>query len=192
MLNQEIKRCYWATHHPLAQNYHDTEWGVPQYDDQYLFELLMLESAQAGLSWLTVLKKREGYRQAFAGFDYQQVAQFGEAEIAALLLNPAIIRHRAKIAAAINNAQQLLAVQAECDSFANYLWQWVDNKPVVNHWQDWREIPSHTLLSDRIAKDLKQRGFKFFGATTCYAFLQAVGVVNDHTVDCFRYIANAT
>ncbi len=187
MSNQTITRCHWANHHPLEQAYHDAEWGVPQYDDQLLFELLVLESAQAGLSWLTVLKKREGYRQAFAGFDYQQIAQFGETETTALLDNPAIIRNRAKIAATINNAQQFLALQAEYGRFADYLWQWVDGKPVVNHWQHWREVPANTPLSDAIAKDLKKRGFKFFGTTTCYAFLQAVGVVNDHTVDCFRY-----
>lgn len=188
MLNQAIEqRCHWATHHPLEQAYHDAEWGIPHYDDQYLFELLVLESAQAGLSWLTVLKKREGYRQAFAGFDYQQIAQFGAQETAALLDNAAIIRNRAKIAATINNAQQFLALQAEYGRFADYLWQWVDGKPVVNHWQDWREVPANTPLSDAIAKDLKKRGFKFFGTTTCYAFLQATGVVNDHTVDCFRY-----
>lgn len=180
-------RCQWALNSALECAYHDQEWGIPQYDDAVLFEFLLLESAQAGLSWLTVLKKREAYRQAFAQFDPQQVAQFDEQYTQCLLQNAGIIRHRGKIEAAVHNAQQFLQIQAEYGCFADYLWQFVAGQPMINQWTTWQSVPAKTQLSEQIAKDLKRRGMRFFGPTICYAYLQAVGVVNDHTVDCFRY-----
>jgi DNA-3-methyladenine glycosylase I len=184
---QVPKRCGWVTNDPLYLAYHDREWGVPEHDDRKLFELLILEGAQAGLSWLTILRKRENYRQAFAHFDAGKIATFGEKRVAALLTNEGIVRNRLKIAATIQNAQAFLAVQKECGSFATYLWQFVGGKPRTNAWQTLRGVPAKTAESDAMSKDLAKRGFKFVGSTICYAFMQAAGMVNDHTVDCFRY-----
>ncbi|AHM61284.1 DNA-3-methyladenine glycosylase i [Flammeovirgaceae bacterium 311] len=181
-------RCGWAEgKFPEYVRYHDEEWGVPVHDDGVQFEFLVLESAQAGLSWSTVLKKREAYRAAFAQFDPRQVALFGEAEVSSLLQNEGIIRNRAKIQAAINNAERFLEVQQEWGSFSAYLWNFVGGKPQINHWQHSKEVPATTPLSDAVAKDMKKRGFKFLGSTVMYAHLQACGLVMDHTTDCFRY-----
>ena len=167
--------------------YHDQEWGVPVTDDLKLFEFLILEGAQAGLSWSTVLQKRENYRQAFAGFDPQQVAQFEEKKQQELLQNPGIIRNKRKIASAITNAQLFLLIQAKHGSFADYIWQFVEGKPIQNHWSTMEQVPATSPQSDAMSKELKKRGFKFVGSTICYAFMQATGMVNDHTTDCFRY-----
>jgi len=181
-------RCGWVTADPLYIAYHDTEWGVPGHDDRKLFELLILEGAQAGLSWLTILKKRDNYRKAFAGFDARKIATFDDKKVAELLANEGIIRNRLKIAAAIHNARTFLAVQKECGSFAEYLWRFVDGRPKTNAWKTLKEVPARTAESDAMSKDLKKRGFKFVGSTICYAFMQAAGMVNDHVVDCFRYV----
>lgn len=183
----ELYRCSWATKHPLEEAYHDKEWGVPVHDDNKLFEMLTLESAQSGLSWLTILKKRTGYQQAFKQFDIATVAQFDETKIAELLENPDIVRHKQKISATINNAQKILDIQAEYGSFDHYIWSFVDHSPIVNGWENEADIPASTALSDHISKALKKKGIKFFGTTTCYAFMQAVGLVNDHVTACFRY-----
>jgi DNA-3-methyladenine glycosylase I len=183
----ENKRCTWCGDDPLYQQYHDREWGVPCRDDQTLFEFVVLEGAQAGLSWITVLRKRETYRKAFANFDVQRVVAFDEADVERLLQDPGIVRNRLKVASTISNARLFIDLQNEYGSFSNYLWGFVDDKPIVNHWSSLSQIPASTELSDRISKEMKKRGFKFFGTTICYAFLQAVGVVNDHTTDCFRY-----
>lgn len=180
-------RCAWARNHPLETDYHDREWGVPVHDDNQLFEMLTLESAQSGLSWLTILKKREGYRQAFAQFDIPTVAAYDDEKIAALLQNPAIVRHKQKIAATVNNAQRILDVQQQFGSFDAYLWAFVDDTTRMNKWGDESQVPASTALSDTLSKALKKRGFKFIGTTTCYAFMQAVGMVNDHVTGCFRY-----
>ncbi len=182
-----MKRCEWVGRHPLEIAYHDTEWGVPVHDDRVLFEFLILEGAQAGLNWLTVLKKREGYRAAFAGFDPAAVARFGDADVAALLENPGIVRNRLKVESAIKNARGFLKIQEEYGSFDAYVWRFVEGAPVVNRWRTLAELPAQTPASERMSKDLKKRGFNFVGPTICYAFMQAVGMVNDHTVDCFRY-----
>jgi len=182
-----LVRCAWCGESPLYQAYHDTEWGVPLHDDRALFELLTLEGAQAGLSWITVLKKRENYRAAFAGFDPALVAQFGDAETAALLVNPGIVRNRLKIASTIGNARAFLAIQAEFGSFDAWLWNFVDGRPIQHTPASIREVQASTLLSDTLSKALKKRGFRFVGSTICYAFLQAAGLVNDHTTDCFRH-----
>ncbi len=183
------QRCPWCGDDPLYMAYHDTEWGVPQHDDRILFEFLLLEGAQAGLSWITVLRKRENYRLAFAGFEAQRIATFGDAEAAGLLTNPGIIRNRAKIAAAIGNARSYLAVQDQFGSFDRYLWQFVDGVPVQNTWQHPCEVPAQTSLAVQLSRDLHQRGFKFVGPTICYAFMQAVGLVNDHLSTCSRHAA---
>jgi len=167
--------------------YHDEEWGLPVHDDRKHFEFLILEGAQAGLSWTTILRKREGYRAAFRGFDPRAVARFTEKSVARLLGNPRIVRNRLKIESSIANARCFLAVQKEFGSFDCYLWNVVDGRPVVNRWTEWSQIPASTPLSDRVSKDLKQRGFRFVGTTIVYAHLQAVGVVNDHLVSCFRH-----
>lgn len=189
----EYKRCAWvaAGKFPEYQQYHDQEWGVPVHDDRTHFEFLVLESAQAGLSWATVLRKREGYRAAFAGFDPETVAQFDEAKLEELLQNSGIIRNRAKIKAAINNARQFLTVQQEWGSFDTYIWSFVAGKPIINHWKTRQEVPATSAVSDALAKDLKQRGFKFLGTTVVYAHLQACGLVMDHTTDCYRYASLA-
>jgi DNA-3-methyladenine glycosylase I len=181
-------RCAWAQGGDAQYlAYHDHEWGVPVHDDRKLFEFLILEGAQAGLSWSTILKKREGYRAAFADFDPVRVAAFGEAEQAALLANPGIVRNRLKIAAAVTNARAFLEVQSEFGSFDAYVWRFVDGRPIVNTWRSREEVPARTAESDALSKDLLKRGFKFVGTTIMYAHMQATGMVNDHTVDCFRY-----
>jgi DNA-3-methyladenine glycosylase I len=182
-----ISRCGWVSHDPLYFQYHDLEWGVPVHDDQVIFEFLILEGAQAGLSWSTILNKRQNYRLAFDHFDPQQVARYDDNKIAELLANPGIVRNRLKIHSAITNAQAFLAVQDEFGSFNKYIWQFVDGKPQNNRWASLAEIPAKTLESDRLSKDLVRRGFKFVGSTICYAHMQATGMVNDHTIDCFRY-----
>ncbi len=180
-------RCEWAGSDPLYVAYHDYDWGVPVHDDTLLFEMLILEGAQAGLSWSTILKKRASYRLAFAGFDPARVAAFGDAEVADLLANPGIVRNRAKIAAAIGNARAFLSVQSEFGSFDAYVWRFVDGSVRQNAWRALAELPAETEQSRAMSKDLIKRGFRFTGPTICYAFMQAVGMVNDHVVSCFRY-----
>jgi len=180
-------RCTWAGDNPLYQDYHDQEWGVPVHDDWVLFEFLTLEGAQAGLSWLTILKKREGYRAAFADFDPQAVARFDADRVKELLTNPAIVRNRLKIESTLSNARAFLKVQEEFGSFAAYQWRFVDGRPLQNAWPSSKEVPASTPVSDALSRDLKQRGFRFVGSTICYAHMQAVGMVNDHPVDCFRW-----
>lgn len=185
--SKKIVRCAWVTEDPLYIDYHDTEWGVPIFEDRLLFEFLILEGAQAGLSWLTVLKKRENYRHCFDQFDAEKIARYKVKKIEKLLSNPGIIRNRLKIEATIQNAKSFLLVQKEHGSFSEYLWEFVDKNPIQNRWQHIKQVPAKTPLSDTLSKDLKKRGFKFVGSTICYAFMQAVGLVNDHTVDCFRH-----
>jgi DNA-3-methyladenine glycosylase I len=180
------KRCPWPEDE-LYITYHDTEWGVPLHDDRALFEFLILEGAQAGLSWHTVLKKRENYRAAFDQFDPQKVARYDEKKIKKLLANPGIIRNRLKVASAVANAHAFLAVQEEFGSFDEYIWRFVDGKPLINRRRSMKEIPARTKESDAMSKDLKQRGFKFVGSTICYAHMQATGMVNDHLLHCFRH-----
>lgn len=181
-------RCEWAIGDPNVL-YHDEEWGVPLHDDRRLFEFLILEGAQAGLSWSTILKKREGYCQLFDRFDVKKVARYTPARIDKLLKDPRIVRNRLKVEASVLNARAFLEVQDEFGSFDAYIWRFVGGKPLVNHWKRLKEIPARTAQSDVMSADLKKRGFKFVGSTICYAFMQAVGMVNDHTVDCFRYKA---
>ena len=188
MVNKDVIRCKWClSGGDLDVHYHDTVWGVPQHDDRKLFEYLILEGAQAGLSWSTVLKKQETYRAAFADWDIAKIARFTEKKQLKLLENPGIIRNRLKVASAIRNAKAFLAVQEEHGSFDAYIWDFVDGQPINNKFRSLKEIPAKTPLSDRISKDLKQKDFNFVGSTICYAFMQATGMVNDHTVDCFRY-----
>jgi DNA-3-methyladenine glycosylase I len=182
-----MKRCDWANRSELEQSYHDHEWGVEIHDDRTLFEFLVLEGAQAGLSWSTILRKREGYRRAFDHFDARKISNYSENTVSRLLTNSEIIRNRLKINATITNARAFLQVQKECGSFDRYIWQFVNGKPVQNSWRKMTDLPSSTPASDAMSKDLKKRGFKFIGPTICYAFMQAVGMVNDHVVDCFRY-----
>ena len=185
------RRCAWVpADDPLYIAYHDEEWGVPEYDDRRLFEMLLLEGAQAGLSWSTILRKREGYRRAFDGFDAEKIARYGPEKIASLLDDPGIVRNRLKVNAAVGNARAYLEIQDELGSFSDYLWQFVDGEPLVNAWATLSEVPASTAQSDAMSKALKKRGFKFVGSTICYAFMQAVGMVNDHTTDCFRYRVN--
>lgn len=181
-----MDRCAWARSELMIE-YHDHEWGVPLHDDRGLFEFLILEGAQAGLSWETILRKRQAYREAFDQFDAALVANYGDKKIAQLLANAGIVRNRLKIAAAIQNAQAFLKAQKEFGSFDAYLWQHVNNKSITNHWNSLPEIPARTAESDALSKDLKRRGFKFVGSTICYAFMQAVGMVNDHTTNCFLH-----
>lgn len=183
----ETVRCDWAGNDPLYLAYHDTEWGVPVYDDIKLFEFLLLEGAQAGLSWITILRRREAYRQAFADFNPEIIARFDDHQVNTLLQNAGIIRNRRKIEAAISNAQAFLKVQEKFGSFSTYMWQFVDGKPLVNEWKDVFSIPAKTEQSEKMSRDLIQRGFRFVGPTICYAHMQAVGMVNDHLVHCFRY-----
>lgn len=182
-----ITRCAWCGADRLYQAYHDEEWGVPLHDERALFEFLILEGAQAGLSWLTILKKREGYRRAFAGFDAERVARFDDSDVARLLADAGIVRNRLKIEAAIGNARATLRLREAFGGLDGYFWRFVDGHPIVNTWQDVGQVPARTPLSDVISKDLKQRGFKFVGSTIVYAHMQATGLVNDHTVDCFRH-----
>lgn len=186
-MSNDVHRCSWPGSDPLYIRYHDEEWGVPVHDDLKLFEFLVLEGAQAGLSWITILRRREGYRNAFAGFDPEAVARFEQADVDRLLADPGIIRNRAKVASAIQNANAFLRVQQEFGSFDSYIWGFVDGKPIVNSFQDISEIPARTELSDAISKDLKKRGFSFVGSTIVYAHMQATGMVNDHVVGCFRH-----
>jgi len=188
MAKSEKMRCPWS--HGVSdayERYHDREWGVPAHDDATQFEFLMLEGAQAGLSWSTVLHKREGYRRAFAGFDPVKVARFTPRKIDKLITDPAIIRNRLKINAAVTNAQAFLAIREEFGSFVDYIWGFVDGEPVLNHWRRQQDVPATSAVSDVLSRDLKQRGFKFVGSTIMYAHMQATGLVNDHLVDCFRY-----
>ncbi len=183
----EVIRCDWANSHPLLAEYHDTEWGIPLHDDYKLFEFLVLDAAQAGLSWLTVLKKRENYRKAFDNFDPAKIAEYSEDKLADLLQDPGIIRNRLKVNSAVKNAVAFLKIKEEFGSFDKYIWQFTDGKTLVNKWKSMSEIPASTKESDAMSKALKKRGFTFVGSTICYAFMQAAGMVNDHTVDCFRY-----
>ena len=181
-----LKRCAWAKD-DLYVAYHDKEWGVPVHDDRLLFEFLILEGAQAGLSWITILKKRENYRRAFDNFDVRKVARYDAGKVRKLLADPGIVRNRLKIESAVRNAKAFLAVQKEFGSFDRYIWQFVGGKPIRNRWKSLKEIPPRTAESDAMSKDLIKRGFKFVGSTICYAFMQGVGMVNDHTINCFRY-----
>lgn len=180
-------RCPWCGDDPLYVDYHDREWGIPVRDDRVLFEFLLLETFQAGLSWITILRKRENFRIAFDHFDYDRIAEYDEDKYEELLRNEGIIRNRLKIRAAIGNARAFQKIREQEGSFSDYLWRFVENRPVVNHWSSLQEVPAKTDLSDRISKDLKKRGFKFVGSTVVYAFMQAVGVVNDHLTVCFRH-----
>ncbi|MCK9469356.1 MAG: DNA-3-methyladenine glycosylase I [Porticoccaceae bacterium] len=182
-----LVRCPWCGSDPLYQHYHDNEWGVPCYDDDKLFEFLVLESAQAGLSWITVLRKRENYRRAFAGFDAQKIARFNKRSVERLMNDAGIVRNRQKIEAAINNARVFLTIREEFGRFSDYFWNFCDGSPIVNRFATLAEVPASTPLSDTISKDMKQRGMRFFGSTICYAHMQAMGMVNDHLVGCFRY-----
>jgi DNA-3-methyladenine glycosylase I len=182
-----MRRCEWANRGELERSYHDKEWGVPIHDDRSLFEFLILEGAQAGLSWSTILRKREGYRMAFSNFDARKISKYSGSDIPRLLHDSRIIRNRLKISATITNARAFLQLQKEAGSFDNYIWQFVNGKPIRNSWKKITDIPSSTPESDAMSKDLKRRGFKFVGTTICYAFMQAVGMVNDHVVGCFRY-----
>ncbi len=181
------KRCAWCNSDLLYIHYHDTEWGVPLDDDLPLFEFLNLEGMQAGLSWLTILKKRAAFREAFANFRPDTIARFNERHVMALMKNANIIRNERKIRAVISNANAFLEMRNAGIHFSEYLWSFVDGKPIINHWQDSKQVPVTTDISDALAKDLKKRGFKFVGSTICYAFMQAVGMVNDHTLDCFKH-----
>ncbi|MDR1376632.1 MAG: DNA-3-methyladenine glycosylase I [Synergistaceae bacterium] len=181
------QRCPWCGTDELYVRYHDDEWGVPVRDDRKLFEFLVLEGAQAGLSWITILRRRENYRAAFADFDIQKVAGFGENDVARLVNDAGIIRNKAKIKSAIENARVFLKVAEKYGSFDAYLWGFVDGKPIVNQWQDLSQIPAVVPLAEKISKDMKKRGFSFFGPTVCYAHMQATGMVNDHLTSCFRY-----
>jgi len=182
-----IHRCEWANASPAETKYHDEEWGVPVHDDRQLFESLTLESAQAGLSWATILNKREGYRKAFDHFDIHTVAAYSQEKIQALLQDTGIVRNKLKINATINNAQCVIDMQAEYGSFDAYIWSFIDGQPVENKWQQHADVPATSTISDAMSKGLKQKGFKFIGSTTCYAFMQAIGMVNDHEAACFRH-----
>ena len=182
-----MKRCDWATSNPLETEHHDKEWGVPVHDDRLLFEMLILESAQAGLSWATILQKRAGYLQAFDNFDAKKVAKYSAKKIEKLLQNPGIVRNKLKINATVENAKQFLEIQKEYGSFDMYIWSFVDAKPINNSWKKQSDVPAKTQASDAMSKGLKKKGFKFVGPTTCYAYMQATGMVNDHLVSCFRY-----
>jgi len=180
-------RCEWCGRDELYVKYHDIEWGLPVHDDRVHFEMLILEGAQAGLSWITVLRKRENYRKAFDNFDVNKVARYTEKRIKKLLLNPGIIRNRLKVRSAVTNAQAFIIVQKEFGSFDKYIWQFVNNKPIINKWEKMTDLPATSMESDALSKDLKIRGFKFVGSTIIYAHMQAIGMVNDHTINCFRY-----
>ncbi len=186
-MTKELIRCGWLDGSEIYQHYHDEEWGVPSRDDRHLFEMLILEGAQAGLSWITILKKRENYRKAFDQFDVHKVARYRPARIEKLLQDPGIVRNRLKVNAAVQNARAVLDILDSHDSFSDYIWQFVDGKPVQNHWASLKQVPVSTERSDAMSKDLKKRGFKFVGSTICYAYMQATGMVNDHTTDCYRH-----
>lgn len=186
---KEKIRCGWCVGKPLYEQYHDEEWGFPVRDDQKQFEFLVLESAQAGLSWWTILQRRENYRKAFANFDYKKVAKFPQSKVEELMLDASIIRNRAKIEATVNNAQRFLEIQKEFGSFSNYIWSFVDGKPKNNNCKTLKDVAATSIESDALAKDMKKRGFKFLGSTTLYAHMQATGLINDHIVDCHRHKA---
>ncbi|RUA10706.1 MAG: DNA-3-methyladenine glycosylase I [Flavobacteriia bacterium] len=181
------KRCSWCGKDPVYIDYHDKEWGVPVYDDRKLFEFLILETFQAGLSWITILKKRNNFKKAFDNFDYKKIARYDERKFEELIKDAGIIRNKLKIRAAISNARAFIRVQEEFSSFSKYIWAFVNHKPIINHWKTLKEIPAKTELSDKISTDMKKRGFKFVGSTIIYAQMQATGMVNDHVTDCFRY-----
>ncbi len=183
----QIERCRWATSDPIYIAYHDDEWGVPEHDDQRLFEKIILDGAQAGLSWITILKKREGYRKAFRGFDPEKIARYGKRDIERLMNDAAIVRNRQKIESAISNAKAFLTLKEEGHTFDDYLWQFVGGATIVNHRDPLSPLPAQTPESEQMSKELKKRGFKFVGPTICYAFMQAIGMVNDHLVTCFRH-----
>ena len=185
-----MKRCEWSQKSEIYSKYHDEEWGKPLHDDQKLFEFLILEGMQAGLSWITILKKREAFRLAYENFDFYKVAQFDQQKVEELMLNAGIIRNRLKIEASINNAKRFLEVIGEFGSFDRYIWHFVDYQPIVNHWTKLSEVPATTKLSDQISEDLKRRGFKFVGSTVVYSHMQATGMINDHLVDCFCHPDN--
>ncbi len=187
MENKEKNRCGWTNHHPLNIEYHDAEWGVPVHDDRKLFEFLVLDAFQAGLSWLTILKKRDNFRAAFDNFEPRIIAQYDEEKIQALLQDKGIIRNRSKVRSSVTNAQAFLAVQKEFTTFDRYIWQFTNHTTIINQWTSQSELPVSTKESDAMSADLKKRGFKFVGTTICYAFMQAAGMVNDHTTDCFRH-----
>ena len=180
-------RCDWAGSDPIYIKYHDKEWGVPVHNDRKLFEMLILEGAQAGLSWITILKKRENYKKAFDNFEAELVAKYKTPKINKLLNDEGIVRNKLKVNSAVTNAKAFLLIQKEFGSFDKYIWSFVNGKPIKNKWKKLKELPTHTPLSDRISKDLKKRGFKFVGSTICYSFMQAVGIINDHLTNCFRY-----
>ena len=180
-------RCFWVSDSQLYRDYHDNEWGEPVYEDQILFEFLILETFQAGLSWITILNKRENFRKAFDNFDFQKIAEYSESKYTSLLQDAGIIRHKLKIRSAIINAQLFMEVQKEFGSFSNFIWSYVAGKPIMNRFQKREDVPATTPLSDKISKDLKKRGFKFVGSTVIYAYLQAIGLVNDHSTDCYKY-----
>ena len=184
---KEIRRCNWSVSDPIYIKYHDKEWGVPVHNDRKLFEMIVLDGAQAGLSWLTILKKRKNYRKAFDNFDPNKVAKYDKRKIAQLLKNEGIVRNKLKVESAVTNAKAFLMLKEEFKTFDNYIWKFVGGKTKVNSWKTLKDIPATSKESDAMSKDLKERGFKFVGSTICYAFMQAAGLVNDHTVDCFRY-----
>lgn len=186
-MSNKLHRCGWCRGDALYEAYHDTEWGVPVYDDATLFEFLTLETFQAGLSWITILRKRENFRQAFDGFDYKKIALYNSEKLEILLQDAGIIRNKLKIEAAVTNAQAFMRIQDEFESFSNYIWEFVGHKPIVNQIANYKEAPSTTPISDKLSRDLKKRGFKFVGSTVVYAHMQATGMVNDHEEDCFRY-----
>lgn len=181
-----MKRCTWCEGDELYEKYHDEEWGRPVYDDKTLFEFLLLETFQAGLSWITILRKRENFRQAFDHFDYHKISNYNEEKIQELLCNSGIIRNKLKVKSAVTNAQAFIKVQKEFGSFSKYIWGFINNEPIINYWKDSKEVPATTLLSDKISKDLKRREFSFVGSTVVYAHMQATGMVNDHFVDCWK------
>lgn len=182
-----MKRCSWVSDDPLYISYHDLEWGVPIYDDRLLFEFLVLEGMQAGLSWLTILKKRDNYRKSFDNFNAKKIVKYDQQKIDQLLMNEGIVRNKLKIASVITNAKSFLEVKQEFSSFSEYIWGFVNGSPIQNRWRNITQLPSTSAISDQLSKDLKKRGFKFVGSTICYAFMQAVGMINDHTADCFLY-----
>jgi len=189
-MKEQPTRCPWCGNDPLYRSYHDQQWGIPVHDDTLLFEMLLLEGAQAGLSWLTILRKRENYRHAFDGFNPDKIAAYDDTDRARLLADAGIVRNRLKIESAIKNARAVLRIQQEFGSLDDYFWQFVAGEPVINHWQSMADIPARTPTSDQMSKDLKQRGCNFVGSTICYAFMQATGMVNDHLVDCFCHPDN--
>mgnify|MGYP003583533404 FL=1 len=179
-----MKRCEWCGDDPLYVKYHDKEWGVPVHDDRTLFEFLVLEGAQAGLSWITILRKREGYRKAYDDFDVQKVASYDESKIEELLINPDIVRNKLKVRSSVNNAKLFMEIQKEFGSFDSYIWSFTDGKQIINNWEDISQVPVTSEISDTVSRDLKKRGFKFTGSTIIYSYLQAVGIINDHTIWC--------